>query len=228
MPFLTGYNRRKKITIDADTYITSDLSDFPLAVNITSGSDFWTNAPTSGTHVRFTSSDGTTELKFEVESYDTSGNDAWWHVKVPALSSSVDTEIYIYYDADTPSSGEDATNVWDASFQAVYHLTSDENDSTLNANNGTAQNGPARVTGAIDQALDFDGVDDLVDLGSTASYINDTVGTVSFWIKYPTGTSRATAYTYGGQDNTPSPGLFTIGTREHAAVGVGPRLDFTT
>jgi hypothetical protein len=183
MGWLGGYSYRQKITIDADSYIASDLTDFSVRVNIpSSNTDFWTNDDGDGSYVRFTSSDGVTLLNFEVESYDNSGEDAWWHVKVPTLSGTVDTEIYIYYKAASPSSGENIAGTWDSNYVAVYHLNQDKAagafaDSTSNAINGTNA-GTTNRTGYIDNGRDFDGVDDGIELGygNFATALNGAAG----------------------------------------------------
>jgi hypothetical protein len=63
---------------------------------------------------------------------------------------------------------------------ASYALDGDANDSSGNEHNGTAVGGPAFVEGQIGMALDFDGTDDVVELGKF-----DVVGgiTLAAWIK---------------------------------------------
>jgi len=160
-----------------------------VAIHIGSGeTDFWNNnPPAAGSGVRFTSSDGTTLLKFEVESYDTTNDDGWWHVKVPTLSASVNTDIYIYYDATTETSGEDINNTWDANFKAVYHLNQDKAagafaDSTVNANTLT-NSGTTDSTGQIDKVRSFDGINDSMNAGNNLAFGPGDF-TLAFWIKF--------------------------------------------
>jgi len=54
-------------------------------------------------------------------------------------------------------------------------------DRSGNANNGTLTNGPVRTEGKIGQALNFDGVNDYVDLGSPASLNGTGSHTISLW-----------------------------------------------
>ena len=181
-----SYNRRKKITIDGDTYISGNLTDQAVAVNIDSGeTDFWAEAPTNGDEVRFTKSDGSTLCKFQVESFDATGDDAWFHVKIPTLSSSVDTDIYMYYDPDTPSDGEDKENVWDASYDGVWHFNEDQaegafDDATSNNINGT-NSGSTNETGAkIDNGRSFV-TNDSISLGDVLEFGSSSV-VVEGWI----------------------------------------------
>ncbi|MHA1290653.1 MAG: DUF2341 domain-containing protein, partial [Candidatus Thorarchaeota archaeon] len=97
--WLTGWSYRKKITID-NTNIDSDLSDFPLLVKISSDSDIGDEARSDGYDIRFTSDDGSTLLSYERESWSGGGGSpatAIFWVKVPTISSSSPTDIYIYY-----------------------------------------------------------------------------------------------------------------------------------
>lgn len=172
MAFLPGFKRRQKITIDSDTYISGDLTDQTIVVHIPStNTDFWASDNSDGTYVRFTASDGETLLKFEVESFDDTGEDAWWHIKVSTLLSSTDTEIYVYYDAATPSDGSDRENTWDANYQAVWHLNVDKSegeldDSTSNDNDLTNTGTTDRI-GQIDKGRNFDGIDDYMQADPT-------------------------------------------------------------
>ena len=170
-PWVGGYTYRKSITIDADTYITGDLTDQPVAVHIDSGeTDFWSHEDGDGTYVRFALSDGTL-LDFEVESYDATGDDAWFHVKIPTLSASADTVIYMYYGHASPTSGADKENTWDSDFLAVWHHNQDKaegafDDSTRNDNDGT-NNGTADTAGRVDRARLFvDTESDYINYGS--------------------------------------------------------------
>ena len=114
MAFLSGWSYRKKITID-NTYVDSDLTDFPVLVNFASDADIGANALSSGNDIRFTSSDGTTLLKYEREAFAVSGSASgtFW-VKVPTVAGSADTEIYLYYGNSGASDGADKNNVWDS------------------------------------------------------------------------------------------------------------------
>ena len=72
MGFLSGYNYRKKITLD-HTKFSSTLIDFPLLVKLTNSNfDFSKSLTSGGLDIRFTSSDGETLLKYEREGFDTS------------------------------------------------------------------------------------------------------------------------------------------------------------
>jgi hypothetical protein len=171
VPYLSGYLRRKRITIDP-TYVDSNLTDFPLLIKFTDDADIGANIDSNGYNIRFTEDDGETLLKYERQSFDNGGSTAtgiFW-VKIPTISDNANTYIYLYYKSDSPSDGEDATNTWDSNFVAVYHLEQDPSgsapqilDSTANNNDGTSSgsvSSGALVTGKVGSGLDLDGTDD--------------------------------------------------------------------
>ena len=187
--WLSGWQYRKKITID-ETKVDADLTDFPATVILTSSNFNFSKARSDGYDIRFTSSDGTTLLKYERERHDSANQVAEYHVKIPFVSSSSNTDFYIYYGNPFASDGADPTNVWDSYFKGVWHLkdytASQVNDSTTNANNGTkkAANEPNEIDGKIGKAQNFDGVDDYVSVPDSSSLRITSQLTVEAWV-YP-------------------------------------------
>ena len=180
--WLTGWSYRKKITIDHSN-VDTDLTDFPLLVKITEDSDIST-ALANGHDIRFTTQDGTTLLSYERESWQ-GGNGSQvtaviW-VKVPSISATTNTDIYMYYGKSDAEDGQDATNVWDSNFKGVYHLNDPINplDATSNNNDGT-NHGTIAATGKIGGAGNFDGISSSVGLSNLT--ISNSV-TISSWIK---------------------------------------------
>ncbi|MDD9939359.1 MAG: DUF2341 domain-containing protein, partial [Myxococcales bacterium] len=115
-----GTALKKKITIDS-TQVSSDLTDFPLLVDITD-TDLRDEARADGLDIFFRNATGTTTLDFEIEEWDsTTGHLVAW-VRVPTVSSSTDTEIYVYYGDDSSIDRSDADGTWDDEFRAVYHM----------------------------------------------------------------------------------------------------------
>jgi len=81
MAWLTGWTYRKKITID-ETKVDADLTDFPVLVKLTSTNFDFSKARSDGYDIRFTSSDGTTLLKYERERHDATNQVAEYWVKI--------------------------------------------------------------------------------------------------------------------------------------------------
>lgn len=148
--YSTDWSYRKEITIDHDSVADEDLTDYPFLFSATSD-DFKVIieggkvGQADGGDIVFTLGDGITKLSHELEDYDsTTGKmDAW--VKIPNLSYTVDTKLYIYYGNADVSDQQSKTNVWDANYRMVQHLNetpaNDQAgghlDSTSNAMNGT-------------------------------------------------------------------------------------------
>lgn len=188
---------RKKITID-HTKVSAPsggLVDFPIYLDLSGlGSDFFSNVKSDGSDIVVTSSDGTTKLKRELVSIDTSSGtetgELW--VKLPILDDSVDTEIYIYYGNSGASETND-TDAWNSNYKLVQHLNEDPSgsgacikDSTSNGNDGIPEGSMASedsVDGKLYEALDVDGSDDLIDCGTDSSLDITSSITISGWIK---------------------------------------------
>jgi uncharacterized delta-60 repeat protein len=132
---------RKNLTLDAGL-VEADQTDFPVLISFTGDSDLAAGAQSDFDDVLFTSADGTTKLSHEIEDYDSTNGDIVAWVKIPSLSSSIDTEIYMYYGCGTAGDQQNASDVWSNGFIGVWHLHDDYNDSTSNNNDMTASGTP--------------------------------------------------------------------------------------
>ena len=168
----------KKITID-HTKVDNDLTNFPLLVKLDSTNFDFTHAQSDGSDIRFTSSDGSTLLDYERERHDSTNQVAEYWVKIPTISSTTDTEVYIYYGNTSASDGENATSVWDSDYVGVWHMNQDPSgtapqilDSTTNNNDGTSNGSMTSsdlVDGKIAKGIAFDGSDDYINCGTNTS-----------------------------------------------------------
>jgi len=159
--------KAKQITIDS-SQVDSTLTDFPLLVNITD-TDVSAVAQSDCDDILFTDSTNATKYAHEIENCDLTANDwftAW--VKIPSVSSSADTDIFMYYDNSGALSQEDVSNTWSNNFAGVWHLHDDFLDSTSNNNDGT-NDGSTDTTGHIADGQDFDGINDRITLGSDST-----------------------------------------------------------
>ncbi len=183
---------RKKITID-QTKVDENLTDFPVLVKLTSSNFDFSKARSDGHDIRFTASDGTTLLKYERERHDSVNQVAEYWVKIPSVSSTANTDFYIYYGKSDATDGADPTNVWNSNIKGVWHLKENPSgtapqmkDSTSNGNNGTSNGSMTsgdQVEGKIDGSLDFDGTDDYVGVSSSASLKPTEAITIEAWIR---------------------------------------------
>lgn len=193
----TGYLFKKLITID-HTKINggTDLSNFPVLISMVdpnlktvANGGFVQSA--NGFDIIFRNAAETVQLNHEIEKYVPSTGEIDMWVRLPTLSASSDTSMYIYYDnSAVTSSQENTTSVWDANYLSVWHLKEDPSgvapqitDSTIGSNNGTTHNmvlGDS-LTGKIDGALNFNGSNKLIDVGTGGSVKGATQYTISAW-----------------------------------------------
>ncbi len=190
---LGSFENRKKFIIESDSVSgSSNLTDFPVLISITD-SDFAFNAsPTVGTNnsngfdIAFSAADGTTALDFELESYNSGTGEIVFWVRFPTLSTSIDTQFFIYYGDSGITTDQSTTSTWDSNYQLVMHMDggATESDGTSNGNDGTENGtgGVATVAGQIGDARDFERADaDFIQVADDASI--DITGnvTISFW-----------------------------------------------
>jgi len=160
----SNWQFRKKITID-NTKVNADLTDFPIYVDLSDlGTDFFSNVKTDGGDIRITKADGTTEVPREVVAIDTGSSSGELHFKADGtLSSSTDTDFYIYYgNASATEPAVTATygrnNVW-TGYDGVYHLQGNTTNSA-GTTYSEQMDGTSSSSGKIYGAYDFDGSSD--------------------------------------------------------------------
>jgi hypothetical protein len=208
--WLAGWSYRVEITIDS-AKIDAALAGFPVLLYLSASSgmnnddtsfvfdELQTNA--NRKKIAVTTSDGQTECYVEIEKWDDANEQAWLWVKVPSISSSADTTLYLYYDHTQPdnttwvgdTNSTPAENVWDSDFMVVYHMadgadTSHVYDSTSHSYDGTktGANAPQETTIAkMGVAQVFDGLDDQITL--TAGDLDDLdTATIEICAKFHT------------------------------------------
>jgi len=147
-----SWEQRKKITTSLNTEISSDLTDFPALISFTH-SDLTQTTETDGTDIVFTASDGTTELAYEIERFDQSTGEVIAWVKIPTVSASENTDIYIYYKGTATSS---SSGVWDSNYKLIWHLnqTSTGEVREFSDVSDTGNDGTGGGTGSITQDAD--------------------------------------------------------------------------
>jgi hypothetical protein len=184
---VTGTLRSKPITIGAH----GDLAQFPVGVLLAADADLARSARPDGFDIRFSAEDGAS-LAHEIELYDgATGALAAW-VRVPLLSATRTTTIYMLYGEPESDNSSDAAATWPAPWAGVWHFTHDGTgimrDSSRFAHHGLASGTgvPASALGRAGRAAVFDGVDDTVSLGDPADEHLD-FGTQSFsfsmWVR---------------------------------------------
>lgn len=184
-----AWSNRIKITVKG-AKVTGDLSDFPVYLDLgILPSEFFNKVKLAGADIRITKADGKTELVREIVSVDKVNKTGELHFKADVLKTGVDNDFYIYFgNANATETG--GQNVWTNGYAGVWHLHNDPSsatisDSSSNNNSGTsagAMTASDLVTGKVGKALDFDGINDLIDFGANSSLNLTTNLSVEIWV----------------------------------------------
>jgi uncharacterized repeat protein (TIGR01451 family) len=106
--YYAAWHYRRPVTINSDT----TLDYYQVLVTLDSSNFDFSLAKTDGSDVRFTNSNGTTELKYWIESWSSASQLAYVWVRVTSLASG-DTTIYLYYNNPAATSASDGTATFD-------------------------------------------------------------------------------------------------------------------
>ena len=200
--FDSNYANRKRITIQS-SQVQANESDFPVLIKRTD-TDF-SAARADGFDFVFTETDGVTEIPYERQRWiDGTGELVAW-VKSDILGST-DVDIWIYYNYPGQTVDQaDPVNVWDANYVGVWHMESitdllDSTSSPANATNDGATNSTQEKIGG---AIDFDGVNDVLDISYVSKLQITAMATlqIEVWCR-PTSLTEAypTVFSQGNWD----------------------------
>ncbi len=178
---ITAFIYKKKLKFDTTATganVSSNQLNFPICVHINSLSwadatertNFFNISNINGKRIQFFDADSTTNLSYEVEYYNSSTSEAIYWVKVPQVDGNSTADyIWVAFGNDPNSTNQDdATNVWDANYKAVWHLgdnswgiSPEVKDSTVVSIDGTNV-GTTDRAGIVRQGRDFDGTNDYI------------------------------------------------------------------
>jgi len=172
----------------------ASFTNFPMLVAITNQNNhLFQIAAADGRDILFTDADGVTRLPHEIERYSAAAPAslyAW--VRLPVLSPTARTRIYLYYGNNSTPDRQDRTNVWSEGYLGVWHLGEAVSngqtnfDSTASAAHGVFQDAGGRgggdAEGKIAGADAFAGFEDHYVL--TPGVLCPSNGfTISAWIR---------------------------------------------
>ncbi len=189
---IEDYSRRKRIIIDHTQICgNTDLTDFPVLVlskendlKHTSNAGGMSNI--GGYDIAFTLNDGTSRLDHDLESYDPETGELVVWVRLPTLSHTADTEIYMYYGNPSITVDQSVSTTWDANYAAIWHLNNNLQDATTHEQHGTDMGGITNITGRIGGGRSFDGEDDYAIIphedGSSLDITGNQI-TLEAWVK---------------------------------------------
>jgi MSHA biogenesis protein MshQ len=223
-----AWHHRRTITIHA-SQVAANLTNFPVVLSINDATILG-KLQSGAQDVLITLGDGKTKLSHEIELFDAATSTLVVWVRAPALSSTTDTSLYLYYGNATCASQEDAVNVWDASDQGVWHLgekatagatTAVHHDATGHGYEGS-QKGNSDTAGKLGRGQSFDGVSNYIDIANPTGVVIGTADcTISAWIK----TAAAADFLSIVSKSQAAPMAWTLGTKVFA-LGLGHLLGF--
>lgn len=178
----TNWKYRKAIVLDG-AQISGNLSNFPVVIRLQTDDQLRDYAQTDGDDILFTDANGSTKLNHEIERFNpTTGELVAW-VRLPSVNSGADKTIYLYYGNSGVASQENATNVWDSSYQGVWHLDNDYQDSTSQNNDGSSSGTSNSANAVIADGEDINGNPNRINMGSDSSLDNLSAFTFETWIR---------------------------------------------
>ena len=202
-----SWNLRMRLTFD-NSGQTEDLTNFPVLINLSASNFNYSKAKSDGSDLRFIGADGTTELKYHIEDWDSFGYSYIW-VNVTNIDGSSSTDfIHMYYNNSAASDVQDISGTYNESYVGVWHLnetgTGTRYDATSYNNDGTTggYDGDEATDGKINGADDFDGNDDYVYMHEVTTDL-DSIFTVAFWMKADSTSDSALAgfHSFDGNSN---------------------------
>ena len=206
----TSWTMRQKLTFNL-TSVSSNLSNFPVLVHLTSSNFNFGYAKSNGGDLRFIDADNTTVLNYEIEKWTSS--EAWVWVKILSLTgNSSSGYVWMYYDNPGAADGWNSQGVWDANYLMVQHLkettidgtTGQIKDSTQNGNNGTSHgmSSSAQVAGKINGSFSFAGNGDYVSVPDSNAWAFGNF-TLSVWVNANSWSGSSWTRAFIGQDGGP-------------------------
>jgi MSHA biogenesis protein MshQ len=176
---------RKLIRIDP-TAINSTLTDFPVWIDLTD-SDVAAHAQPDARDIHFMAADSATPLDYQIQSWQSPRLQAW--VRVPTLSASAATLIYIYYGDPATAVAANPAGVFQSGFAAVWHLDDAAPATAVADATGTHPGNPSlntatSATAQLGRGLAFTGSTDSISFQNPLT--GSTAHTVSVWVNQPT------------------------------------------
>ncbi len=194
--FTSGYCYRKLISIDHTKVSGStDLTDFPMLVNLVDP-DLRSTANNgqvenvNGYDIMFTDDAGNA-LDHEIESYVAGSGEYVAWVRIPTLSATETTNIYMSYGNSAIVADPSATSTWTTDYKAIWHLNNSFLDATSNNNDGTEASAGSTddVEGFIANGRSFTGVtngDSWINVPNSTSLNTDITNQVTLeaWARF--------------------------------------------
>ncbi|MHA2075167.1 MAG: DUF2341 domain-containing protein, partial [Candidatus Hodarchaeales archaeon] len=204
--YYPGLKYRKEINIDSTKVGGSGLSHFPVLIDLKDiDLHYPHNVQPDGDDILFCDATGA-KLDHEIEFFDQFGNGTHAHlvawVRIPTLSGTIDTQIFMYFGNSGMSSQANPAGVWNSNFRGVWHLNQNPAgtppqmiDSTSYGDDGTTSglSSGDLITGKVDGGLNFPDTGlPYINMGDQASLdMGSGDFTLELWFNYDAADSNA-------------------------------------
>lgn len=192
----SDWSYRRQLTFNHGSG-ADNLINFPVLLKLNSGNINYAATRSGGADLLFIDAD-LTELDYEIESWNPTGNSYVW-VRIPLIDALSTTDnIWMYYGNPSAIDRQNAPAVWSDGYVGVWHLDEDPSgtapqigDSSGNGRNGTSGTGmlstdqvPGQIGGSLNffDTAGFGTEEDVIDLLNDCPVV--TRWTLEFWL-YP-------------------------------------------
>jgi hypothetical protein len=181
----------KNVTIESGQ-VHVDLVNFPVLLTLYDQDLHDHVEQSNGNDIAFYA--GETKLDHEIEFFSRDYNNSHarltvW-IRIPELSSTIDTIISMYYGNATIGPQENPSGVWGSQYRGVWHLNESVggsmamSDSSGNSNHGTDIDSPQLdQSGQIEQSVEFStGTNQSIEILNNPGLLNVNTFTVQAWV----------------------------------------------
>lgn len=176
------YSYRTRINLNVDAAgITGEVARAPVLIRLHSGNFSFKDVKADGSDLRFVAGDDRTPLKFHIEKWSPSEEQALVWVDVQGLQPGQASAIYAYYGNKDAAVAQDVAGTYGADYRLVYHFNDEgaAKDATSNGNDATGSSG-RNAAGLIGSSLVLDGT---TPVGLPAGAFANGPLSISFWVK---------------------------------------------
>jgi PKD repeat protein len=224
--YSTSWTYHQKIYINTTSFsLTGNITNFPLLIRVTPTSmNGYSSVKAKGADIRFSKSNNSTPLSYEIEKWDSTSGVIWVNVDT-VFSNNISQYIVMHYGNALAVDSSKGTKVFQTSnrFTGVWHINDNFNDVTSNANNGT-NNATTDVAGIAASGKSFNGTTSTITLTNP---LTTTLGTgwptLSFWQKSPVMTNGGRGWdcaAFIGNDQASNIGDIWYGVTDSNKIGV--------
>ncbi|MBY0544062.1 MAG: DUF2341 domain-containing protein, partial [Gammaproteobacteria bacterium] len=193
-----AWSARAKVTINAQG-IGAAVNQPPVAVRLHSGNFSFVDAKPDGSDLRVVAADDKTELKFQIEKFDSINELAIIWVQLPKLDpADKAAHFWLYYGNEKAGPAEGSKGTWDSNTMAIFHfdgatLLHDASVSQLTATGNIS----VQKAALLGEAAMFSGQPIRIATASALELAKGGGFTYSAWIKPDALPQQATLYQQG-------------------------------